>query len=53
MSFSTLFLDVSDRNTSAIKLYEKKGFIKTGVKDHLPPPRDHITEHQRKLMLRK
>jgi len=51
MNYSNLFLDVSDNNPQAIKLYESKGFIKTGVKDHLPSPREHITEHQRQLIL--
>lgn len=48
---SQLLLDVGDYNTAAIALYESKGFRPTGVVDTLPPPRTHITEHQRALLL--
>lgn len=46
-----LFLDVADTNTSAIALYEGKGFFATGAKGALPPPRQSVTEHQRVLVL--
>ena len=46
-----LRLDVADENLSAIKLYESKGFQRTGVTGTLPPPRDHLTEHERCLIL--
>ena len=49
--FPHLFLDVADENTAAIKLYERLGFAPTGVKNHMPPPRDHISEHERALEL--
>ena len=49
--FPHLFLDVADENTAAIKLYERMGFAPTGVKNHMPPPRDHISEHERALEL--
>ena len=49
--FPHLFLDVADENTAAIKLYERMGFAPTGVKNHKPPPRDHISEHERALEL--
>jgi GNAT superfamily N-acetyltransferase len=41
-----LFLDVVERNTPAIALYARKGFIATGEAGTLPPPRDHIREIQ-------
>lgn len=46
-----LLLDVGDNNTPAIKLYESKGFHPTGITGTLPPPREHIKEHQRQLLL--
>ncbi|MEO0447635.1 MAG: GNAT family N-acetyltransferase [Verrucomicrobiota bacterium] len=46
-----LLLDVGDANESAIRLYESKGFLPTGVIGTLPPPREHITEHQRAISL--
>jgi ribosomal protein S18 acetylase RimI-like enzyme len=49
--FPHLFLDVADENAAAIKLYERMGFAPTGVKNHMPPPRDHISEHERALEL--
>ena len=49
--FSKLFLDVADSNESAGALYEIKGFTRTGTIGTLPHPREHITEHQRCLIL--
>lgn len=49
--FKRLFLDVANENTSAIALYSKKGFHPTGVTGTLPPPREHVLEHQRELRL--
>ena len=49
--FPHLFLDVADENAAAIKLYERMGFAPTGVKNHMPPPRDHISEHELALEL--
>lgn len=47
-----LRLDVADTNAAALRLYDKLGFTPTGGRDVFPPPRDHITEHERTLDLR-
>jgi ribosomal protein S18 acetylase RimI-like enzyme len=44
-------LDVADSNAPAIALYEAKGFRANGKAGSMPPPREHITEHQRELTL--
>lgn len=49
--YTSLLLDVGDENVSAITFYEKMGFKPTGVTGTLPPPREHIKEHQRRLKL--
>jgi len=49
---SRLLLDVADANQPAIRLYERMGFMSTGETGSLPPPREHITEHQRAFDLR-
>lgn len=41
-----LRLDVGEHNEGAAALYRKHGFVPTGVRDTLPPPRSHITEVQ-------
>ncbi len=46
-----LLLEVADENAAAIRLYERKGFAPTGVRGTLPPPREHVTEHERALEL--
>jgi GNAT superfamily N-acetyltransferase len=46
-----LLLNVVDDNAAAIALYARKGFRRTGQVTTLPPPRDHIREHQRELRL--
>ena len=46
-----LVLDVADWNTAAVALYESKGFRRNGNVGSLPPPRQHILEHQRELAL--
>jgi GNAT superfamily N-acetyltransferase len=46
---SRLLLDVADLNVPAVALYASKGFEPTGNTGTLPPPRDHIKEHQREL----
>jgi ribosomal protein S18 acetylase RimI-like enzyme len=49
--FGELLLEVSDDNGSAIALYHRKGFEPTGEVGTLPPPRQHLTTHQRILKL--
>ena len=49
--YQRLFLDVADENTPAIQLYARCGFQPTGQVGTLPPPRDHIAEHERVLDL--
>jgi GNAT superfamily N-acetyltransferase len=48
---SRLLLDVADLNAPAIALYEAKGFAPNGTSGSLPPPRQHVREHQRELRL--
>ena len=45
-----VLLDVADQNTPAIALYARKGFEPNGETSTLPPPREHIREHQRELL---
>jgi GNAT superfamily N-acetyltransferase len=45
--YDRLYLDVADDNRFAIALYARKGFTPTGATGALPPPRDHIREHER------
>jgi len=49
--YKRILLDVADANTAAIRLYESRGFLRNGKTGTLPPPRQHITEHQRCLNL--
>ena len=49
--YRCLRLEVADANPPAVALYERMGFTPTGRVDHLPPPREHITEHERVLRL--
>ncbi|MDD9932720.1 MAG: GNAT family N-acetyltransferase [Myxococcales bacterium] len=51
LELTRLLLDVGDANAAAIALYAGRGFERTGVTSRLPPPRDHIAEHQRELRL--
>lgn len=46
-----ILLDVGDWNAPAIGLYASRGFHPVGRAGTLPPPRQHITEHQRALIL--
>jgi GNAT superfamily N-acetyltransferase len=48
---SHLLLDVADHNAPAIELYARKGFVANGVTSTMPPPRQHVGEHQRELRL--
>jgi ribosomal protein S18 acetylase RimI-like enzyme len=50
--FSRLALDVADHNSAAVELYARHGFAPTGETASLPPPRAHIREHRRALLLR-
>ena len=50
-NYKRIILDVGDENTGAIRLYESCGFIPTGNASTLPPPRQHIREHERSLSL--
>ncbi len=45
--YARLLLDVADSNQAAGRLYERMGFRRTGETGRLPPPREHVTEHQR------
>lgn len=45
--YARVLLDVGDDNRAAIALYERHGFVPSGVRGTLPPPREHIPEHQR------
>ena len=47
-----VLLDVADDNSPAIALYARKGFRPNGAVSTLPPPRQHVREHQRELRLR-
>ena len=47
--YKRIILDVGDQNIAAISLYQSCGFIPTGKTSTLPPPRQHIPEHQRSL----
>lgn len=48
----TVRLEVADHNTAAIGLYTRCGFLPTGRTGALPPPREHITEHELAVDLR-
>jgi len=49
--YHELCLEVGDHNTAAIALYESRGFLPTGNTFTVDPPRQHITEHERMLVL--
>lgn len=49
--YQRLLLHVADENPHAIALYARMGFEPTGARGTLPPPRDHVTEHERGLQL--
>ncbi len=46
-----VILDVGDTNTPAIRLYKSCGFVPTGRTGALPPPRQHIGEHEMERIL--
>jgi ribosomal protein S18 acetylase RimI-like enzyme len=39
-------LDVGDHNLRAQRLYARHGFTPTGRTSTMPPPKDHVTEHE-------
>ena len=45
--FTRIQLDVAEVNTPANALYERAGFLPSGNRSTLPPPRQHITEMER------
>lgn len=49
--FGQLLLDVADKNMPAVALYTRMNFQPTGKTGSLPPPRTHIREHRRALLL--
>ncbi len=51
VGFPAVKLEVVDTNIAAVRLYERLGFVPNGVTARFPPPRDHLTEHQRRLVL--
>ena len=50
-NYARILLDVADQNTAAVALYASRGFVPTGKTGTLPPPRHHVTEHERELVL--
>ena len=44
-------LEVADANGAAVRLYAAAGFEHTGRTGAFAPPREHVTEHQRRLVL--
>ena len=51
MAFTSVLLEVADANHIAIALYARHGFTRNGNRSTLPPPREHIAEHERELRL--
>ena len=49
--YRQVLLDVADTNAAAVRFYARMGFRPNGVVGSLPPPREHIREHQRVLEL--
>jgi len=47
-----LVLDVGEHNPPARRLYERHGFVATGVTGALPPPRAHVHEIEMAIELR-
>ena len=50
-NITRIVLDVADHNAPAIALYAAKGFRPNGKTGSLPPPREHIREHQQELRI--
>jgi ribosomal protein S18 acetylase RimI-like enzyme len=51
--YKAVRLAVADHNASAQRLYDRTGFVPTRTVDTFPPPRTHITQHERRLELRR
>ena len=49
--YGRVVLEVADENAAAVRLYERHGFAPTGARGTLPPPREHVLEHERARML--
>ncbi len=49
--YQRLLLEVATENAPAVSLYARMGFEPNGVVGSLPPPREHVVEHQRELPL--
>lgn len=49
--YRRLRLEVADDNHRAVRFYERLGFTSTGWRGTMPPPREHIAEHERVLEL--
>jgi ribosomal protein S18 acetylase RimI-like enzyme len=49
--FPRIRLEVADSNAAAITAYRALGFTPTGRSGTMPPPRDHIAEHELALDL--
>ena len=48
---SELRLWLADSNAAGLALYDRLGAPPTGRTGHFPPPREHVTEHERRLEL--
>jgi ribosomal protein S18 acetylase RimI-like enzyme len=44
--FRRVVLEVGEHNAPAQALYARHGFVATGLRSHLPAPREHIPEFQ-------
>jgi ribosomal protein S18 acetylase RimI-like enzyme len=44
--FRRVVLEVGEHNVHAQALYTRHGFVATGLRSHLPAPREHIPEFQ-------
>lgn len=44
--FRRVVLEVGERNLKAQALYARHGFTPSGLRGHLPPPREHVPEIQ-------
>jgi GNAT superfamily N-acetyltransferase len=47
VGYRRIYLDVADGNAAAVATYAALGFALTGRTGTLPPPRDHVLEHER------